>query len=74
MCTRNTNRNAYDLLMKGVSQCDIYIVNDVHYISLKVLCCETLIPFNLSDRPEGPKADESKIVLFILLEGEVYEF
>ncbi len=73
-CTRNTHRNAYDLLMKSVSQCDIYIVNQVHYIILNVLSCETLIPFNLSDRLEGSKAVESNIVLLILLEGEVYEF
>ncbi len=60
--------------MKSVSQCDMYIVYEVHHIILKVLSCETLIPFNISDRPEGTKAVESNIVIFILLEGEVYEF
>ncbi len=73
-CTRNTHRNVYDLLMKSVSQCDIYIVYKVHYIFLKVLICETLILFNFCVRPEGSKAVESNIVLFILLEGEVYDF
>ncbi len=61
--------------MKGVShsQCDRYIVYVVHYLVLEVLSCQTLIPCNSSDRPEGSKVVESNIVLFILLEGEVYE-
>ncbi len=73
-CTRNTTRNAYDLLMTSVSQCDIYIVYKVHYIILKFLSCETLIPFNFSERPEGSKAVEINIVLIIFLEGEVLSF
>ncbi len=58
--------------MKSVSQCYMHIVYEVHYILLKVLSCDT--SFNFSDRPEGSKAVKRNIALFILLEGEVYEF